>query len=183
MIIYCYRKTGEIVGCKLGRVHDEKDIAAEPPHPTGMDPKEILKFVVPYKKLFKDIEEPKFETRVVDKETGRIGKVQVGVTITKRQIDMVPTGLLGDFLTKVEKGEVDLYQYKAVVENDTISGFVKLPPPESVAPPAPKVEPPTPTPTLQTEELLALTKRVERLEKLLEARGPKPKLADPGPVA
>lgn len=186
MIVLYVKSTGRIIGTIAGRVHSEEDVSR-----AMMTTKEITedmvgKYVVPTKTIYKDEELPVTEDRVIDQATLRVGKVVIGKRITKRPVETQYSGVLADFFDGVEKGLQNITDYKFVLQGESVVGVTKADPLPIAPTTKSRVVPPK-----QDDSLILRVELLERelitikktVDKLLEARGPKPKLADPGPVA
>lgn len=186
MIVLYVKSTGRIIGTVTGRIHSEEDVARAMITTKEITEEMVGKYVVPTKTIFKDEELPVTEDRVVDPATMRVGKVIIGKRITKRPVETQYSGVLADFFDGVEKGTRIVTDYKFVLQGESVVGVAKA----DQLPPAPTTKSRV-VPPAQDDSLALRVETLERqlltiqntLTKLLDARGPKPKLAEAGPVA
>lgn len=112
MIIFYYKKTGEIIGIVGGRAHDKVTLKNVVIKPSGVKASKIGKYVVPFKTKYKRVKEPVIETRIVDKKTMRVENVVVGHKKVKRGVALEPDVPFADLILDFELGKQSIYDYK-----------------------------------------------------------------------
>jgi len=112
MIIFYEKKSGRIFGVINGRVHDKNAVENAWMQPGDLKKSEVGKYIVSFKTIYKEIEEPITEMRVVDKKTMRIERVQVGTRKVKQGVGMRPDHPQADLILDFESGKKNIYDYK-----------------------------------------------------------------------
>lgn len=125
MIIFYLKSTGDIIGTVNGRVHDENQIKNVMIKPSNIDESEIGKYVVPFKTIFKEAEEPITELRVVNKKTMLVKEVVVGKQKVKRGAGMTPDVPFADLILDFESGKKEIYDYQVRLKNGIVARFTK----------------------------------------------------------
>lgn len=126
MIIFFVKETGEIVGVTSGRVHEESVLEHSFILPSGYVKDEIGKYVVPFKKVFRDQEEEVTELRIVDDVTKKVAPVVIGKRMISVPAGMVPDVKFSETITAIEEGKEDIYTYKIVTnENGEVIDLTK----------------------------------------------------------
>jgi hypothetical protein len=146
MIIFYHKDTGQIFGTINGRV-DETGRATQTLIKPSDVPNEVVgRYVVEYKPNRKMVKIPKFEVVVKD---GEAVKKVVGYKKTKQVVGLISYGENADFLEKVQRGEVNIFDY--IIKDGKFTPNIE---PKQKATPQKK--------ELPCAELL---KRIHRLEK------------------
>lgn len=125
MIIFYRKETGEIFGVVEGRQHDEDSLENAMIRPVGVMPDDIGKYLVPYKTVYEEVEQPVTELRMVDEETKRVEEVQVGTEKVKRGVGMKPDGPFADLVEDFDLGRKNIYDYRVDLKNNKVVGFEK----------------------------------------------------------
>lgn len=124
MIIFYNKNTGEIVGTVAGRIHDEEQIKNSSIKLSDTPATEIVKYVIPFKTVYREVEQPITELRMVDEITRKVERVVVGHKTVKESDGMVPDVPFADDILRFEAGE-NIHRYKLKLKNGEIIGFVK----------------------------------------------------------
>lgn len=125
MIFFYNKKTGEIFGSVMGRVHPQEVIDNVFIHPSDMYRKDIGKYIIPYKPIKKTITEQIKELRVVDQKTGKVEEVVIGSRKKEISDGLEPDVPFKDLIYAFEDMIEDAHQYKIIEENNKIKGIVK----------------------------------------------------------
>ncbi len=127
MIIFYNKKTGEIIGKINGRIHSQKEIDSAMIKPSGVDLKDIGKFIAPFVPIIKIVEEPITEMRITDPKTLKVENVVIGKHKVKKTFGFRSSGKHSKFIDQFEKKSTDVFKYKVKLNKDkTINTFVKI---------------------------------------------------------
>jgi len=125
MIIFYLKDTKEIFGVLNGRVHAKDELENCSITPENVDPKNISKYVVPFKTKHRIEEQPITEMRVVDKKTMRVEKVVIGKKKVKVGAGMKPDVPFARLISDFESGKKNIYDYKIKLDKaNKVAGFV-----------------------------------------------------------
>jgi len=124
MIIIYNKRTGDIIGTVEGRVHDPDTLEKSWIQPSNIEKKDIGKYIVLFKTKYKIVEQPKTETRVVDKKTMKVEKVKVGTEMVKQSMGMEPDVPFASLILDFESGKKRIYDYKVKLKKDEVVGFM-----------------------------------------------------------
>ena len=121
MIIFFNKQTGELFGRIDGRIHDNPE--KEMVKPGNINKKDIGRYVVPFKKVFK---EEKVPIKKWFFKNGKGGEVEERVVGHEKQ--KIPNGLAPDvdfasLILDFESGKENIYNYIVVLEKNKVIGF------------------------------------------------------------
>jgi hypothetical protein len=119
MIIFYNKKNGEIIGTIEGRVHTEDQLKMFI-QPSNVPKKDIGKYIIPFKVIYKEQEEPIFENRIVDTKTLKVDRVVVGKKKVKIGVGMEPDVLFKDLILDFEKGKKKIFDYKVDLKTNKL---------------------------------------------------------------
>lgn len=122
MIIFFNKKTTEIIGYIEGRVHPKQVLAAKI-SATGINDKDIGKYIVPFKTLFAKVEEPKYGYKLINKAKKIFEQVVIGKRKVKRGIKMIPDVPFADIINKFEENKENFRKYKVKLKDGKVVGF------------------------------------------------------------
>lgn len=123
MIIFFNKKNGKIFGTVNGRVHDQHTKDNAMINPSGLDEKNIGKFIIPYKQKYRKETQDVTELRVVDKKTKRVEKVKVGTEEVKVPAGMKPDVPFASLIKDIERGKKSIYDYKVKLKDGKFAGL------------------------------------------------------------
>lgn len=112
MIIFFNKKTGEVYGTISGRVHSEEELNRMIVKPQNVPDEDVGKWVAPYKPLFKMVDEPITELRIVDEKTRKVENVVIGKRRVKHGNGMKATGRFATRIEEFEKNPSKIYEHR-----------------------------------------------------------------------
>lgn len=126
MILFFNKKTREIIGHIQGRVHPEQVLAVKMSM-SGVDDKDIGKYVVPFKTLFAVVEEPKIGYKLIDKKKKIFKQVVVGkIRVRGKGIKMIPDVTFVEKILEFEDNLSKIREYKVELDKKgNVVGFEK----------------------------------------------------------
>ena len=125
MIIFYDKKTREIFSVIEGRHHDKPEEAFV--SVTGKEKEDIGKYIVPFKIVYKMVEEPVIKYRLINPKTKEVEPYQDGVKMVKAYGGTEPDVPFASLIISFEKAEEDIYKYKIVLSKvGKVTGFEKL---------------------------------------------------------
>ena len=126
MIVFFNKKTGEVYGTISGRVHSEDELTKMVIKPQNVPDEDVGKWVAPFKPVFKMVDEPITELRVVDKKTMRVEPFVIGKRKVKHGNGMIPHGKFATKIQEFEKNQSDVYKHHVKLDkNGEVEDFIR----------------------------------------------------------
>lgn len=123
MIIFFNKKNGNIFGTVNGRVHDQHTKDNAMIKPSGIEEKNIGKFIVPYKQKYREETQDVTELRMTNKETGKVERVKTGTKKVKVPAGMEPDVPFANLIKDIEKGKKNIYNYRVKLNGGKFAGL------------------------------------------------------------
>ena len=117
MIIFYNKTNGHIYGVIQGRSHDPhvlNNVIIDP----GDGSLDQGKWVVPYKPIFREVEEPVYEWRMVNEQTKQVIQVQTGTQRVNKPSGLYPDVPFADLIIAFEDGTKSPYDYKLKIDKN-----------------------------------------------------------------
>ena len=118
MIVFYNKKTGEIIGTVNGRYHDDHVLNNFSITTSGIDPKDVEKYVVPFKVSQEIVQEPIFEARVVDLKTMRVENAIIGFREVEKIKELIPDVPDPQLIYDFENRKIDILDFKVKIDKD-----------------------------------------------------------------
>ncbi len=118
MIIFFNKSNGHIYGVIQGRAHDDHVLNNVTIDPGDLSLEDQGKWVVPYKPIFKEVEEPIHEWRMVNEQTKQVVQVQTGTQKVNKPSGLYPDVSFADLIIAFEDGTKSLYDYKLILDKN-----------------------------------------------------------------
>lgn len=145
MIILFSKITGEIFGTIDGRVHDQEQIDKAMIKPEGVEESEVGRYVVSYKTLTRKVKQMQYK-QMLNPDTLEVEQVEAGEIEVEEGAGLEMDDKFKEFFSKVEAGELSVYNHKFTVnEAGEVAGVVEKLIETIVPPTMPKKEVPQPT--------------------------------------
>jgi len=126
MIIFYNKKTGEVIGMIQGRVHDPDILEKAWIQPSGISPEDIGKYVVPFKTIYTEEDQPIVKRRV-NLKTGELTEVVTGYEKVKKGTGMVPDVSFADLINDFESGKESVFKHNVLLDKKgSVRGFKKV---------------------------------------------------------
>lgn len=124
MILFYNKKTGDIFGSIMGRIHPQEIIDNAFIQPSDIDKMNIGRYVVPYRPVKKVTRQPIKEMRVVD-NSGLVKEIEIGYRNIEVTEGVEPDVPFKDLICAFENITEDAHQYRIVEENGQVKNIVK----------------------------------------------------------
>jgi len=123
MIIFYNKKSGDIFGTVNGRVHENVD--KEFIKPSNLEVEEVGKYMVPFKIVFHEVEEPIKKWFMINKKTQEVEERVVGMKKVEVPDGMAPDVSFFQLILDFESGKENVLDYRVELDKDKVVGFIK----------------------------------------------------------
>lgn len=124
MIIFYNKKTKDIFGRVDGRIHDNPK--SELVKPSNINKKDVGRYVVPFKTVFREDKIPIKKWFMVNKKTKEVEEKVVGYTKRTVPNGMIPDVSFASIILDFEAGIKNIYDYRVRLDKDEkVIGFIK----------------------------------------------------------